>query len=95
MKIEKQFLTGAEVVVQAAIDAGATMMFGYPITPGTEILSHWIKTAQVNKNLRYLQTEDEITAGFAVCGSVMAGEKAFHCHSWTRNDVDAGRDEHG
>ena len=65
------------MVVQAAIDAGATMMFGYPITPGTEILSHWIKTAQVNKNLRYLQTEDEITAGFAVCGSVMAGEKAF------------------
>lgn len=73
----KQFLTGAEVVVQAAIDAGATMMFGYPITPGTEILSHWIKTAQVNKNLKYLQTEDEIAAGFAVCGSVMAGEKAF------------------
>lgn len=70
-------MTGAEVVVQAAIDAGATMMYGYPITPGTEILSHWIKTAQVNKNLRYLQTEDEIAAGFAVCGSVMAGEKAF------------------
>src|SRR3989339_2131434 len=77
MSKEKQFLTGAEVVVQAAIDAGATMMFGYPITPGTEILSHWIKTAQVNKNLRYLQTEDEIAAGFAVCGSVLAGEKAF------------------
>ncbi len=77
MKTERQFLTGAEVVVQAAIDAGATMMFGYPITPGTEILSHWIKTAQANKNLKYLQTEDEIAAGFAVCGSVMAGEKAF------------------
>jgi len=83
MTREKQFLTGAEVVVQAAIDAGATMMFGYPITPGTEILSHWIKTAQTRliggqaKNLRYLQTEDEIAAGFAVCGSVMAGEKAF------------------
>lgn len=77
MNKEKQFLTGAEVVVQAAIDAGATMMYGYPITPGTEILSHWIKTAQANKNLRYLQTEDEIAAGFAVCGSVMAGEKAF------------------
>lgn len=74
---ERQFMTGAEVVVQAAIDAGATMMYGYPITPGTEILSHWIKIAQTNKNLRYLQTEDEIAAGFAVCGSVMAGEKAF------------------
>lgn len=92
MTKEKQFLTGAEVVVQAAIDAGATMMYGYPITPGTEILSHWIKTAlrpfgklmvlshaeaQAQGKLKYLQTEDEIAAGFAVCGSVMAGEKAF------------------
>ncbi len=78
MKTEKQFLTGAEVVVQAAIDAGATMMYGYPITPGTEILSHWIKTAEASGGkLKYLQTEDEISAGFAVCGSVMAGEKAF------------------
>ena len=74
----KQFLTGAEVVVQAAIDAGATMMYGYPITPGTEILTGWIRRAEnSNGQLRYLQTEDEIAAGFAVCGAVMAGEKAF------------------
>ncbi|OGH71489.1 MAG: hypothetical protein A2921_01150 [Candidatus Magasanikbacteria bacterium RIFCSPLOWO2_01_FULL_43_20b] len=74
---EKQFLTGAEVVVKACIDAGAKMMFGYPITPGTEILSHWIREAQTDKSLKYLQTEDEIAAGFCVCGAVLAGEKAF------------------
>ncbi|MBI4992631.1 MAG: ferredoxin oxidoreductase [Candidatus Magasanikbacteria bacterium] len=74
---KKQFMTGAEVVVRACVDAGAKMMFGYPITPGTEILSHWIREAQVNKDLKYLQTEDEIAAGFCVCGAVLAGEKTF------------------
>jgi len=73
----RQFLTGHEVVVQACIDAGATHMFGYPITPGTEILSGWIRRAQENKNLHYLQTEDEIAAGFCVAGAIMAGSKAF------------------
>ncbi|MBI4426890.1 MAG: ferredoxin oxidoreductase [Candidatus Magasanikbacteria bacterium] len=81
---KKQFLTGAEVVVRACVDAGAKMMFGYPITPGTEILSHWIREAQsrliggqADKSLKYLQTEDEIAAGFCMCGAVMAGEKTF------------------
>src|SRR3990167_2723272 len=68
----KQFLTGAEVVVQAAIDAGAEMMYGYPITPTTEVFSGWIKRGK-----KYLQTEDEIAAGFAVCGAILAVQKAF------------------
>ncbi len=68
----RKFLTGAEIVVQACRDAGAEMMYGYPITPATEILSGWIKSGG-----RALQTEDEIAAGFAVCGGVMAGQKAF------------------
>lgn len=73
----RQFLTGHQVVVQACIDAGATHMFGYPITPGTEILSGWIRRAQENPAMHYLQTEDEIAAGFCVAGAVMAGAKAF------------------
>ncbi|MBU0661066.1 ferredoxin oxidoreductase [Patescibacteria group bacterium] len=75
--MKRQFLTGHEVAVLACIDAGATHMFGYPITPGTEILTNWIHHTQKNKALEYLQTEDEIAAGFAVCGAVMAGEKTF------------------
>ena len=58
--------------MQAAMDAGAEMMYGYPITPTTEVFSGWIKRGN-----KYLQTEDEIAAGFAVCGAVMAGQKAF------------------
>jgi 2-oxoglutarate ferredoxin oxidoreductase subunit alpha len=69
---DRKFLTGAELTVQAAFDAGAEMMFGYPITPATEIFTGWIKSGG-----KYLQTEDEIAAGFGVCGAVLAGQKAF------------------
>ncbi|HLC69595.1 MAG TPA: thiamine pyrophosphate-binding protein [Patescibacteria group bacterium] len=72
IKSNKQFITGAEVVVQACRDAGATMMYGYPITPSSEILENWQKTGG-----KCLQTEDEIAAGFAVAGGALAGEKVF------------------
>lgn len=69
---KRQFTTGAEVVVKAAVDAGVEMMYGYPITPATEVFTGWIKSGE-----KYLQTEDEIAAGFAVCGGVLAGQKCF------------------
>ncbi len=72
MKIDKPFLTGAEVVVRACREADAEMMYGYPITPTCEILSGWAESGKP-----YLQTEDEIAAGFGVCGAVLAGQKAF------------------
>jgi len=72
MKNIGRFLSGFEVAVEAAFDAGAKMMYGYPITPTTEIFSEWIRRGN-----KHLQTEDEIAAGFAVCGGVMAGEKTF------------------
>ena len=72
-----QFLTGCEAAVKGALEAGAEAMFGYPITPSTEILQSWITEAEQNKPLKYLQTEDETSAGFAVCGALLAGTKAF------------------
>lgn len=74
---KNQFLTGAEVVVKAALAAGAEHFYGYPITPGTEILSHWSREAEKNKGLVFLQTEDEIAAGFAAVGAILAGRIAF------------------
>jgi 2-oxoglutarate ferredoxin oxidoreductase subunit alpha len=71
------FITGNEAAVLGALDAGAKVMFGYPITPATEILQGWIDKCLQNKNITYLQTEDEIAAGFGVLGSILAGEKAF------------------
>lgn len=72
-----KFISGGEAAVLGAIEGGAEFMYGYPITPSTEILQGWIETAQKNKKLQYLQTEDETAAGFALIGSLLAGKKAF------------------
>jgi 2-oxoglutarate ferredoxin oxidoreductase subunit alpha len=58
--------------------AGAEAFFGYPITPTTEILTHWSEEAAKDKNLIFLQTEDETAAGFGVIGAAVGGKK-----SWT------------
>lgn len=73
----KELLTGNEVVVRAALNTGATAFFGYPITPATEIMSEWDSAYENNKNLIFLQTEDEMSAGFATIGSILTGTKAF------------------
>lgn len=66
---------GNEVLAQAAFEAGAKIMFGYPITPTTEVLATWVRLCE--REHKYLQTEDEMAAGFGVCGSVLAGVPAF------------------
>jgi 2-oxoglutarate ferredoxin oxidoreductase subunit alpha len=73
----KQFLMGNQILALAAKDAGAKMMFGYPITPSTEILETWISYCSKQSGLSYLQTEDEMAAGFATIGACLAGVKAF------------------
>lgn len=75
MKIE--FITGARAAVLGALDAEAEVMFGYPITPSSEIFEGWVNEAISNPKLKYLQTEDETTAGFALIGALLAGKKAF------------------
>lgn len=78
---EKQFLMGNEVLAKAARAAGARAMYGYPITPGSEILLWWSKEAGSEKgkkdDLVFVQAEDEIGASFMLLGSVMAGAKSF------------------
>ena len=73
----KDFLMGNKILAQAACDAGAKMMFGYPITPSTEILETWAKFCTKDKTLSFLQTEDEMSAGFGVIGACLAGVPAF------------------
>jgi 2-oxoglutarate/2-oxoacid ferredoxin oxidoreductase subunit alpha len=72
-----KIITGSEAVIMGALDAGARIMYGYPITPATEILEGWVRECQTNRNLVYLQTEDEISAGFNLAGSVIAGTISF------------------
>jgi 2-oxoglutarate ferredoxin oxidoreductase subunit alpha len=72
-----KLLTGNEIILKAALAAGADAFFGYPITPTTEILTGWAKEAAEDKNLIYLQTEDEPAAGFGVIGAALGGKKAW------------------
>jgi len=77
----KQFLMGNEVLARAARAAGALGLYGYPITPGSEILLWWAKEAGSERGkkdgLVFVQAEDEIGASFMLLGAVMAGQKAF------------------
>lgn len=72
----KAFMTGNETVAWAALAAGAEVMFGYPITPQNEVMHYWTRLAP-KYSRDFLQTEDEISAGFTVCGAVQSGKKAF------------------
>jgi 2-oxoglutarate/2-oxoacid ferredoxin oxidoreductase subunit alpha len=73
---KKAFVTGNETAAWACLAAGADMMFGYPITPQNEIMHYWTRLAPKYER-GFLQTEDELSAGFTVCGSVQSGKKAF------------------
>lgn len=72
----KLFMTGNEVIAYAAVAAGAEYMYGYPITPQNEIMHTWCKLLP-KTGAGFLQTEDEISAGFSTIGGIMAGKKAF------------------
>jgi len=76
IKEKKVFMTGNEVVAWAAIAAKADIMYGYPITPQNEIMHYWTRIAP-KYGKEFLQTEDEISAGFATVGGVLAGKRAF------------------
>ena len=67
---QRAFMTGNEVVARAALAAGAEYMFGYPITPQNEIMHYWRRLAPRFQR-GFLQTEDELSAGFACLGAVL------------------------
>lgn len=73
---QRAFMTGNEVIAWAALAAGAEIMYGYPITPQNEIMHYWTRLAP-RYDRGFLQTEDELSAGFATLGGAMAGKKAF------------------
>ncbi len=73
---KRSFVTGNETAAWACLAAGAEIMFGYPITPQNEIMHYWTRLAP-RYNRGFLQTEDELSAGFTVCGSVQSGKKSF------------------
>lgn len=73
---KRVFMTGNEVAAWAALAAGAEIMYGYPITPQNEVMHYWTRLAP-KYGRKFLQTEDEISAGFTTVGGVLAGKRAF------------------
>jgi len=72
----RMFLTGNEVIAYAANAAQVDFMYGYPITPQNEIMHTWCKLLPKTE-AGFLQTEDEISAGFSTIGGILAGKRAF------------------
>lgn len=73
---QRVFMTGNEVVAWAAVAAKVDIMYGYPITPQNEIMHYWTRLAP-KYGKKFLQTEDEISAGFTTLGGILTGRKAF------------------
>jgi 2-oxoglutarate ferredoxin oxidoreductase subunit alpha len=73
---KRVFMTGNEALAWAAVAAGADIMYGYPITPQNETMHYWTRLAP-KFGKKFLQTEDELSAGFATIGGVLTGKRAF------------------
>ena len=55
----KTYLQGNAVAAQAALAAGATHFYGYPITPATEIMENWVRfTGDPNHRKALLPKKD-------------------------------------
>ncbi|MCA9254750.1 MAG: hypothetical protein KDA33_03895 [Phycisphaerales bacterium] len=76
----REFITGNQAVVRAAIRAGCNFFAGYPITPASSILTEFVKAFAGGRGV-IVQTEDEIAAIGQCIGAAMAGAKALTASS--------------
>ena len=72
----KKLMKGCEAIAEAAIQAGCTLFFGYPITPQNEIPEYMAaRLPQVGGT--FVQAESELAASNMIYGAVGAGERAL------------------
>lgn len=69
-------LTGNQVVVKAALDAGCTFYAGYPISPSSEIAAGMAKELPKIGGA-FVQMEDEIASMGAIIGASLTGKKVL------------------
>ncbi len=72
----KELLKGNEAMAEAAIRAGVTAYFGYPITPQTELLEHMARRMP-ELNRVFLQAESEVAAINMVYGAACTGQRVM------------------
>jgi 2-oxoglutarate/2-oxoacid ferredoxin oxidoreductase subunit alpha len=73
---EKQLMKGNEAIAEAAIRAGMTCYFGYPITPQNEIPAYMAKHL-TRRGGTFIQAESEIAAINMVYGAACTGARAM------------------
>ena len=76
MNSEKVLMKGNEAIAEAAIRAGCTAYFGYPITPQNEIPAY-MSLHMLEKGRIFIQAESEIAAINMVYGASAAGARAM------------------
>ena len=76
MSTEKVLMKGNEAIAEAAIRAGCTAYFGYPITPQNEIPAYMSKH-MLEKGRIFIQAESEIASMVMVYGASCAGARAM------------------
>ena len=72
----KQLMKGNEAIAEAAIRAGCTAYFGYPITPQNEIPAYMARE-MLPRGRVFIQAESEIGAINMVYGASAAGARAM------------------
>jgi 2-oxoglutarate/2-oxoacid ferredoxin oxidoreductase subunit alpha len=73
----KVLMKGNEALSEAAIRAGATLYFGYPITPQNEIGEYMSRRLPTVPGGAYIQAETEVAAINMVYGAVCTGRRAL------------------
>ncbi|WP_408956333.1 3-methyl-2-oxobutanoate dehydrogenase subunit VorB [Natroniella sp. ANB-PHB2] len=74
---EKILMKGNEAIAEAAIKAGCTHFFGYPITPQNAIPAYMAENLPKVENGCFLQAESEVAAINMVYGAAGAGARVM------------------
>src|SRR5512136_1243750 len=73
----KVLMKGNEAISEAAIRAGCTLYFGYPITPQSEIPEYMSRRLPTIPGGAYIQAETEVSAINMVYGAACTGRRAL------------------
>jgi 2-oxoglutarate ferredoxin oxidoreductase subunit alpha len=71
-----KLMKGNDAIAEAAVRAGCTAYFGYPITPQSEISAYMAKN-MLERNRIFIQAESEVAAINMVYGASAAGARAM------------------
>lgn len=76
MNHQKRLMKGNEAIAEAAIRAGCTAYFGYPITPQNELTAAMAR-GMLSRGRTFIQAESEVAAINMVYGAAATGARAM------------------